>query len=115
MICPECGGKAVSRVEGSSLVIECQECDWSIATSYIDPIYEDESIYAVFLREGNAVTKELLKIVSIATGGNFIAAKKAIGNPDGPISQGKAPEVKEVIASLSDAGALFEVVPPYPY
>lgn len=115
MICPECKSPTVSSIEGSSLVIECPECGWSIATTYTDPIYEDKAIYTVTMGEGNAPTRELLKVVSSIAGANYIAAKRIIETPGSILSQGSAVDVRDAIKKLSDTGASFDVDPAFPY
>ena len=56
--CPNCGNKLISEIKGSSLIIRCTKCYYSVATTNIDPIYEDDSEYEIFLEEGNEITKE---------------------------------------------------------
>ena len=115
MICPVCKSPTVSSIEGSSLVIECPECGWSIATTYTDPVYEDEAVYTITMGEGNAPTKELLKVVSSIAGVNYIAAKRIIETPGAFLAQGSAVDVRDAIKKLSDFGASFGVDPDFPY
>lgn len=115
MNCPECNNATISKVEGSSLVIECQECGWSIATSHIDPIYEDETIYSISTGPNSTTSKEALKAVSRIVGGNFISAKRLLETPGSPLIEGKAPVIKECLEALACAGVDFDVKPAFPF
>ena len=53
MSCPECGGMLASETRGPSRITTCAESGWSIATSHIDPIFEDENEYVIRLAAGN--------------------------------------------------------------
>lgn len=115
MNCPECNAPTISKIEGSSLVIECPECGWSIATSHIDPIYEDETIYLVRVGLNKTSSKEALKAVACITGGNFISAKSLLETPGSKLIEGKAPVVKKCLEDLTAAGVGFEVCPEFPF
>lgn len=115
MICPECGSDTISRIEGSSLVIECPKCGWSVATSHIDPIFEDETVYTVTVANGNVPDKAALKAVSSVIGENYIAAKRALESPGTVLLRGRAPEVRECVDRLTDSNVAFEVSPRFPY
>lgn len=49
MICKKCGHKMNDYIKSSSWVWECPECGYSLATTYIDPIYEDRAKYKITL------------------------------------------------------------------
>jgi hypothetical protein len=114
-MCPECRGETRSIVEGSTLVISCEKCNWSIATSYLDPVYEDEADYTLRMGFDAPTTKEALKVVSLLVGKNFIQAKRILNSPGYELFKGKAPEIKEAIEKLSFADVPYEVTPDFPY
>lgn len=115
MTCPECGSDTISKIEGSTLLIKCSCCDWAVATTYIDPINADTTMYTISLCSGNSPTKELLKTVSSITGLNYIAAKKLIMNPGSSLFQGKAPETKKIADALTEAGGHYKIKPDFKY
>lgn len=113
MNCPECNASTISKIEGSSLVIECSKCGWSIATSRIDPIYEDETIYLVHVGLNKTPSKEALKAVARITGGNFVSAKRLLETPGSKLIEGKAPVIKKCLEDLTAAGVSFDVNPEF--
>ena len=115
MSCPVCNSATISKVEGSTLVIECTQCEWSVATSYIDPIYEDETIYTVLADQVLSPSKEQLKAVSSVIGDNFIAAKKLLKTSGATLTKGLASEIKESVEKLLDSGVAISIDPEYPY
>jgi hypothetical protein len=115
MICPECKSDTKSTVEGSTLIISCEKCGWSIATTYIDPIYEDEKSYMLLMGQDAPISKEALKVVSTLVEVNFIQAKELLKSPGAKVLEGKAPEIKKAIEKLSSAGVPFRVHPDFPY
>ncbi len=115
MNCPKCNAFTVSKIVGSSLVIECSECDWSIATSYIDPMYEDDTIYSIRIGLNKAPDKEALKAVSHITGGNFISAKNLLETPGSKLIEEKAPVIRSCLEELTAAGVIFDVSPEFPF
>ncbi len=76
MTCPECGAETASRIEGSTLVIECAGCGWSVATTHLDPIYEDAGTYTVRLSGGGPESREALAAVARVFGTNFLGARR---------------------------------------
>ncbi len=115
MNCPECNAATISRIEGSSLVIECPDCGWSVVTSYIDPMYEDQTVYSVRVGINETPGKEALKAVSHIAGGNFISAKHILETPGSELIEGKAPVVKSCLEELAGAGVNFVVTPEFPF
>ncbi len=115
MNCPKCNSSTISKIEGSTLIIKCTECEWSVATSYVDPIYEDETVYIVRVGQVLNPNKEQLKAVSSVAGVNFIAAKKTLETPGATLIEGLAPEIKESVAKLSESNVAITIEPEYPY
>jgi len=72
MSCPECGSSLKSEVIGSTLVISCAKCGWSVARTYIEPIREDETTYILCLESGNSADKPTLSCLSRVMGCNYL-------------------------------------------
>lgn len=115
ILCEKCGAEMVPADPNKPTGMECPKCGWGWVTSYIDPKYEDETIYRVILDEGNKAGKDQLKAVSIILDCNFIAAKETINNPSKCLAEGRADEVDSVVQQLKEADMQFHVEPEYPY
>lgn len=113
--CPECGASATENISGSSAVISCTKCDWSVARSWTEPINEDETEYELSLLEDNECTKEKLSAVSKVAGCGFVAARKLMGDPCGPIVKCLAVEMKRNVEILGSARVRFSITPDFPY
>lgn len=114
MNCEKCGKEMISRVDGSSLVIECPNCGWNIVTTYIEPVYEDQKTYRLLVLPGNPSTKPVLSAVSKAAGVNFLGAKPIIEN-GGCIFEGAALEIVEKKHLLDEALIAYAIEPDFPY
>ena len=111
-ICPICGNKLIEEVEGSSLIIKCTKCDYSVATSNISLIYEDETIYTVTIEEGNSVKMDVITTLKTITGlstSEMLDIIKA-GCPY-DLYAGRAVEVKEMKSKLENANIKFSIKP----
>lgn len=58
--CPECGSRLVEAWYGSSIEIKCRKCDYSVVTTNINLIYEDEEIYEIYLLNGNIISQKVI-------------------------------------------------------
>lgn len=111
-ICPICGNTIIEEVEGSSLIIKCTKCDYSVATSNISLIYEDETIYTVTIEKGNGVKMDVITKLKSITGlstSKMLNIIKA-GCPY-DLYAGKAVEVKELKSKLESANIKFSIKP----
>lgn len=115
--CPECGNdEAICIVEGSSLVFKCLCCGWSVATSWTDPINEDETTYVIKLLPRNSATKPVLSAIAKVMETNFLGAKKALDSEVGlNLFEGGAVEIRARAEALRSAGVYFEIIPEYPW
>ena len=95
--------------------MECPECGWGWATTYIEPKYEDDTSYKIILEQGNTADRENLKVVSKIKGCNFIAAKAIIDGPASVIAEDGAPKVEKYIEMLSQTSLAYHVEPDWPY
>ena len=115
MTCPKCNAELTSEVKGSTLLLTCGECGWSVATSYIEPIFLDETTYRLALDAGNPASKPVLAAVSAAAGGNYLSAKKLVESAPVVLSEDLAPEVMRIARILADGSVSYSIAPDFPY
>ena len=115
MSCPECGSSLKSEVIGSTLVISCAECGWSVARTHIEPIREDETTYNLYLESGNSADKTTLSCLSKIMGCNFLQAKRVLDGDRALLFSGNAMEVRERRDQLEEAKAAYSIEPDFPY
>ncbi len=115
MNCPKCDGNLKSEVIGSSEVLTCQDCGWSVATSYVDPIYEDATIYRLYIRDGNVLNKYVLAALSKALGCNYLEAKNVIEGGRSLLFEGDAVKIREKRDALDSGGVAYDIEPDFPY
>ncbi len=113
--CPKCGKKLITRIEGSTQIIECSSCDYSIVTSYVDPIYEDEQEYTIVIDKYPSPNKKGYSSLAKITGTNVLGAKKLIENAPTVLFAGKAPEIKSIIEKLKELDIDYHIEPSYKY
>lgn len=113
--CPECGGVLSSRIDGSCLTVACPSCGWSVATTYIEPIYMDRAEYAISILSGNPVTKPVLSAIGKVAGVNFLSAKPIAEQGSEYVFKALAPEIREKKKLLDDAGVSYRIEPEFPY
>ena len=113
--CEKCG--AVMRpIDPSKPVgMTCPNCGWGWATTYVDPMLDDNTIYKVSLSNGNKASKSAIKAVAKVSGKNFIQAKRMIENSPSDIYEGKAIQVKEILILLESLPLSYSVMPEFPY
>lgn len=113
-VCPNCGSKIIERKIGSSLVIKCTKCDYSVATSNVDLIFEDDTNYSIILEEGNAVN---LKVISIIKKLTKLSTSEAVdiikNNCPYIICKGNAVLVKEIKTELDTTGISYSISPSF--
>ena len=113
--CPECGADLEDFVEGSSMGQRCPACDWSVATTYMPPILEDEREYSIILMPDVVPTKEALGAISSIAMCSYVAAKQLMEHAPTTLFAGRATEVLARKNELEGAGVSFEVWPDFPY
>lgn len=107
--CPKCGAKLREERRGyPSFAVVCDNCGWEAATTMLDPIDLDDTIFTVSLAPGTPANKETLSLVSRLTGKNFIES-------NGPVFSGKAREIKSLLKDLEDKPIEVQVSPDFPY
>ncbi len=115
IICEKCGTEMIPIDADKPVGMTCPKCGWGWATTYIDPLQEDDTIYVVSLTEGNTATKEAIKTVAKISNKNFVQAKKMIENPPAVVYAGKAVEVKDILILLESQSMTYSVIPDFPY
>ena len=115
MTCPKCNAELTSEIKGSTLLLTCGKCGWSVATSYIEPIFLDETTYRLVLDTGNSVSKPALAAVSAATGGNYLSAKKLVESAPVTLAKALAPEAMRLARILAEGDVAYSIEPDFPY
>lgn len=113
--CPLCNHELLPIKEGSSIGIRCSYCEYSVLTSNIDPIYEDENIYTLLLDAGNICNKNIIKIISKITGENYIQVKNLIASSPVIIAKGKAIDILTIKRILDENNIKYSISPEFPY
>ena len=114
-ICEKCGNEMIPIDKNIPVGMTCPNCGWGWATTYIDPIIEDNTVYRVVLQKENKASKNSLKVVSTIAKCNYVNAKDYIDNAPVEIFCGKAIEVKNLKEQLDSANISFVIVPDFPY
>lgn len=113
-ICPNCGAQLVRKQEESSVVISCVKCDYSVVTTSISLIYEDDNVYSIILEEGNIVNKDTISLLMNITGLNMLEVSKIIKDScPYELMKGKAVDIKEIAAKLKEKGIVYKITPEF--
>lgn len=113
--CPKCGKELRSRIEGSTQIIECSSCDYSVVTSYIDPIHEDNQEYRIIIDGCESRNKKTYIALSRIAGTNVLGVKRLLDNTPTELLVGKAAEIKDVLDSLNENNVNYHIVPEFKY
>ena len=74
--CEKCGAVMCPIDPSKPVGMTCPNCGWGWATTYVDPMLDDNTIYKVSLSNGNKASKSAIKAVAKVSGKNFIQAKR---------------------------------------
>ena len=113
--CPQCGGALDHVIDGSTLILSCENCDWSVATTYVSPIDADETLYSISLLSDNDITVEKLKVISHIIGGNFLKAKAILNNSGAILTEIDARTAMEAKEKLDAAQLKYKITPDFPH
>ncbi|MBR2801315.1 MAG: hypothetical protein IKE21_01820 [Erysipelotrichaceae bacterium] len=113
--CPICNQDLIPFTEGSSTGVRCSHCDYSIVTTYIEPMYEDENIYTVTIEAGNRADKRTLKTVSRITGKNYVQVIQCLNSSPTVIAEGRAADIAEIKSEFDSCGIKYSISPDFPY
>ena len=112
--CQKCGTEMIPIDDDKPIGMKCPECGWSWATTFIEPIEEDTTVYQVSLTEA-VKSSETIKVISKTTNKNYIQAKDIISNLPQVIFSGKATDVKRIIQLLDEEDLKYDIDPSFPY
>ncbi|MBR1986470.1 MAG: hypothetical protein IKA24_06255 [Mogibacterium sp.] len=118
VICEKCGsvmGPIVPDKPVGSIGMECPKCGWGWATTYIEPKYEDETVYKVVLDRGSDATKENIKVIASIMNCNYLRAKEVIADAGFILAEGKAAEIEESTRLLLRSSIKYYIEPEWPY
>lgn len=113
MKCEKCGTEMMHYIKGASQITKCPKCGWGWATSYIEPIHEDTTIYSIIIEHDNDVNEKNVseikkytnqtspEIISVLKNGNFILTKQ------------NAIEVKNIICELDNLNIKYNIEPEF--
>lgn len=113
--CPECGGVCVSIVDGSSLVLRCTCCEWSVATTNHDHPAFDQTPYAVLVTAPTLERRTFVAVLA-AESGLRISDARSIVDESRPIATNvSATEVYRLHRLLHPRGIVLTTEPAFPW
>ena len=115
IICEKCGTEMLPIDSNKPVGMTCPNCGWGWATTYIDPLQNDDTTYIVSLAKGNIATRSAIKIVAKISNKNYVQAKKVIENSPANVYVGKAVQVKDILILLESQSLSYTVTPKFPY
>ena len=113
--CEKCGSEMRPIDSNKPVGMTCPNCGWGWATTYIDPLQNDDTTYIVSLAKGNIATRSAIKIVAKISNKNYVQAKKVIENSPANVYVGKAVQVKDILILLESQSLSYTVTPKFPY
>lgn len=114
MKCEKCGTEMNYFQRGSSCGYECPECEWGVATTYIDPINEDITLYELSVKACEKPSISAIKALSHAMSIGFVAAKEMLSK-GGAVRAGKATDIISLVKAFKDADLTYSISPEFPY
>lgn len=113
--CDKCG-LAVEWRRGESVQGPfCNQCGWLAVTTYIPPLYLDDTVYEVRACGGDYKNKSHIKTVAELSGRNFLEARKLLEQDAPVVFKGEARAVCRVRDALVAAGLGYRIEPPFPH
>ena len=113
--CEQCGGALEFRKNGSVQGYFCKGCDWALVTTFIPDIQLDETQYTIAVSGGDYHNELHIKAVADASQINFLSARKLLQQVNPEVFKGEATKVIKVRESLSSAGLICNINPPFSY
>ena len=113
MKCEKCKTEMKHYIEGHSQNIKCPKCGWGLATTYIEPIYEDNTIYSVIIERGNSVDAKSVAEIKKYTNLTNPEIINVLKNGDFVLIKQKAFEVKNIINRLNNLNVKYKVEPEF--
>ena len=115
-LCPNCKSTIIEEKQDSSITYKCSQCDYSVTTSIINLMYEDMTLYKIFLIEGNKVNQNIIKTLKKylnTTTSSLINIIKS--NNNHLLHEGFAPDIKQIIQDLDNNRIKYEIKPFFPW
>lgn len=112
MICTNCNNEMTFFQKYGSCGWRCPNCSDELVTTYIDPVYEDETDYTLSIHPVEDPTSAMIKVVSKIMNCNFLNAKRKISSGEATI-QGKAITILKVIAELQENAISYSITPEF--
>lgn len=117
-ICEKCGAVMVPIVPEKpvgSIGMECPECGWGWATTYIEPKYEDETVYRIILDHGSDATRENIRVIAKIIKCNYLRAKEILYAEGSILAEGKATEIEGFVKLLIQSSIRYHIEPEWLY
>ena len=115
MKCEKCDTEMKFFIKESTQGWKCPNCNWGIVTTYIEPIKDDKTIYAIILTKNSNYDKSQLKEISRIASCNFIKAKELLESENIELVKDNAVAIKEFATTLKENKINFEITPDYIY
>ena len=115
VLCEKCGYEMNYHREGSCCGMTCPNCGWGWATTYIEPIHEDDTDYHIILSVPCKNLLDNIRMIAGTANCNYIKSKKLIAKAPAEIFCGKAVDVKTIKVKLEKASIEFRIEPEFPY
>jgi len=113
--CPKCGKELKRIKQNSGVAYCCVNCDYSVATTDLDPIFEDQQEYTIRILPNNSLDKETLKVLSSIAKLNYIDCKQLIEKAPSIIFKGDAVDVKDIKSKLDNSNIAYSIEPVFIY
>jgi len=114
MKCEKCGSEMNYFREKMSCGWLCPNCGFGVATTYIDPITEDETTYTISLQPVDAPSVNAIKTVAHLCGCNFIAARNFLTSGEA-ILEDNAASIRNAATVLLENHVAYTISPDFPY
>ena len=102
-------------VEGSTLLWSCPSCGDAVARTYIEPIREDATVYALALDGEAKASKDAVRVVAGIAGCNYLAAKRLIEAGGGTLMRGQALRIRDAVRELRSVSLPYVIDPDFPH
>lgn len=114
--CYYCGGAVEPRIEGLCQGIYCPHCaEFLIVTTYIPPIWQDETRYRVTLQAADATNPQHIRTLARITGRNYLQTRALFAENAPLLAEDRAPHMLAIKMRLDAAGIAYAIRPPFLY
>ena len=114
--CEFCGCPLIHKIEGSTQGLFCTSCGkWGAVTSYIPLVETDETLYHLYLTNGDPRNINHIRAISKISTKNFKESKELLNTSNAEIYSGVATDVKVVVDELEQARLKYLIQPLFPH